>query len=266
MTAPQLDIELDLDLAVPAAPAAVPLPRPRNDGLVRVQMVPLVAESVGANDDVATPAALVPQQLVVDYTAALAPRAAKAIRSGLIEHSGDLHQHPEHVACLRCAIVGSTAYRALATALLEILALRHTDEEWNNDPHACSDDQLISRLRRAAVSDSDLEEVYGPRWAAVLLTCLRAEVADLEMMDCLTQCREENLLIGELIDDPVATRHALAAYQLATVCCPRESRRGDDVPVDLKRNRIARRFAVAVARVALGETTAWLDHLPSPPL
>ena len=149
--------------------------------------------------------------------------------------------------------------------MLEIFALRNTDEDWNN-LEGTTEQQVISRLRRLAVSEADLADVYGPNWAAVLLTCLRAEVSDLDMMACLTNGHDDILRIGEMIEDPIATRHALAAYHLATMISPREHNRGDIESEDLRRNRVARKFAVAVAKVSAGETIPWLDHLPSPPL
>ena len=244
--------------------AEQPLGNPlRSDGMVRVRVVPLVRDSDDHDKDIASSTgALISQQLIVDYLAALAQHAVKAVRNGTVDRINDDHHHPEDVSCLRCAVHGSTHTRTLAVALLEILAASNTDEEWNNS--GVSDCQLISRLRRLAVSSADLEDLFGPHWAEVMLAGLRAEASNLEMMDCLTRGDGDVLWISELIDDPIATRRILAAYHLGTIVCPHESRR--DGSVDLTRARIARRFAVAVAKVAAGETVSWLDHLPAPPL
>lgn len=257
-------LPIDLDLAV-LAPFVAPVATHRNDGLVRVRVLPLVSETGTDSEDAPLPTALVPQQLIVDYLAALASRAVKAIRAGEVDQTDPHHIHPEHVVCLRCAVTGATHMQTLASAMLEIFALRNTDEDWNN-LEGTTEQQVISRLRRLAVSEADLADVYGPNWAAVLLTCLRAEVADLDMMACLTNGHDDILRISEMIEDPIATRHALAAYHLATMVSPREHNRGEIESEDMRRNRVARKFAVAVAKVAAGETIPWLDHLPSPPL
>ena len=253
---------LDVRAAADALLAEQALRTPtRTDGMVRVRVVPPVRDIDDEDRDGA--GSLISQQLIVDYLAAVAQRAVKAVRFGQVEVLADDHVHPETVSCLRCAAFGATHTQTLAVVLLEILAASNTDEEWNNS--GASDTQLISRLRRLAVSAADLEALFGPRWAEVMLTGLRAEAADLEAMDCLTRGQDDKLRVSEMIHDPVATRQIMAAYHLGTIVCPRESRRGD-TSADLKRARIARRFAVGISRVAQGETVAWLDHLPAPPL
>ena len=264
MSALPIELDIELDMPVPA-PAPVAPPAPRTDGLIRVRVLPLVSEARADSDDAPLPTALIPQRLIVDYVAALSSRAVKAIRAGEVEQTDLHHIHPEHVVCLRCAVTGATHMQSLAAAMLEIFALRNTDEEWNNLA-GTTEQQVISRLRRIAISEADLAEVYGPNWAAVLVVCLRAEVSDLDMMACLTNGHDDILRIGELIADPLATRHALAAYHLATMVSPREHNRGTNETEDLRRNRVARKFAVAVAKVSAGETISWLDHLPSPAL
>lgn len=264
MSALSVDFDLDLDMAPRPAPAPS-TPAPRGDGLIRVRVLPLVTDIHTDSDDRPLPAALIPQRLIVDYIGALASRAVKAIRAGEVEQTDPHHIHPAHVVCLRCAVTGATHMQTLAAALLEIFALRSTDEEWNNLEDT-TDEQVISRLRRAAVSEADLAGLYGPNWAAVLLMCLRAEVADLDMMAYLTQGRDDILPIGEMLDAPIVARHALASHHLATTISPREHSRGANETEDLRRNRVARRFGVAVAKVSTGETVPWLDHLPAPPL
>jgi hypothetical protein len=257
-----LSIDLDFETLETVAPIA---PVRRGDGMIRVQVVPLVRDN-DANQETLYPTAgsLISEQLIVDYIASLAQHAVKAVRNGQAALIDDDHAHPGGVACLRCAVMGSTHMRTLATALLEILASGGTDEEWNNSASA-TDVQLISRLRRLAVSSADLETLYGVNWALVIVAALRAEAASLEMMDCLTRGHGDVLWINELMEDPYTARQVLAAYHLGTISCPNESW-NEDSSVDLKRDRIARRFAVAMAKVAQGETISWLDHLPAPPL
>ena len=259
--------QIDFETSTTTAPVEIQPLVARGDGLIPVQVVPMVAHAGASRADAPTgPAAtLIPASLLVDYTAALTKHAVKHIRSGAVEYIDDGHAHPTHATCLRCAVLGSTHLRTLAIALLEILALGNTDEDWNNDESASSDQQLISRLQRLAVSEASLAEIYGPRWAEVLLTSLRAESVNLDVINLLTKGEPEDLRISELIHDPVATRHALAAYQLGTVTCPRRSV-DEETEAGFKRGRIARRFAVAMGHVAVGEAPSWTDHLPSPPL
>lgn len=257
VSAPTIDFDM-----VATETAALRAPQ-RADGMVRVQVVPLVRDSGLPGEETGATGALISQQLIVDYLASIAQRAVKTVRNGHVDQIDEDHAHPDEVSCLRCAVIGSTHMKTLAVALLEILASSNTDEEWNHS--GVSDAQIISRLRRLAVSDADLEDLFGPYWAEVVLTGLRAEAADLEMMECVTRGENDVLWISEIIDDPLAARRILAAYHLGTVVCPRESRR-EDASIDLKRSRIARRFAVGMARVAGGETVPWLDRLPAPPL
>jgi hypothetical protein len=228
-------------------------------------VVPLVRNnSTGEDTNYATAGSLISEQLIVDYLASLAQRTVKAIRNGEVHSISDDHAHPEEMACLRCAVIGSTHLRTLAVALLEVLAIVGTDEEWNNSASA-SEVQLISRLRRMAVSSADLETLYGVNWAQVIVAALRAEAATLEMVDCLTRGHGDVLWINELMEDPGTARQVMASYHLGTIICPYESW-NDESSVDLKRDRVARRFAVAMSKVAKGETVSWLDHLPAPPL
>lgn len=140
----------------------------------------------------------------------------------------------------------------------------HLGEDWARPHRTSTDVQLMSRLQRLPVSDAKLAEIYGPHWAEVLLFCLRAEAADLEMVRYLAHGREESLHISDLIDDPLTTRHALAAYQLATIACPFRSGSEQESAPGLERGRIARRLAVAMGKVAAGGMVAWLDQLPAP--
>lgn len=240
-----------------------PLPTgTRNDGLIQVRMAPLVMmgePSIDGGDTVPTEA-VVDRQLIVDYTGALARRAAGNIRDGLVVEIEHHHQHPTTVACLRCAVLDAAEQRTvLATTLLEILTRTNADEAWNNDVDACTDVKMISRLRRLAISSATMAELYGPRWGAVMLMCLRAERADFELLDYLTRRYQPSRCLQ------VHTRDSLAAYHLAMVCCPQISHDGRSV-TSVKRNAVAVRLAVTAASVAVGENPEWLDHLPAPAL
>jgi hypothetical protein len=256
---------MSIDLDFEALETAALTPPRRGDGMIRVQVVPLVRDDAAGDDtSYAVTGSLISEQLIVDYIASLAQHAVKAIRNGEVDVISEDHAHPENVACLRCAVIGSTHMRTLATALLEILAATNTEEEWNNSASA-TEVQMISRLRRLAVSSADLEALYGANWAQVIVAALRAEAATLEMVDCLTRGHGDVLWINELMEDPDTARAVMAAYHLGTIVCPSESW-NEESTIDLKRPRIARRFAVAMAKVAQGETVPWLDHLPAPPL
>ncbi|MFA5709936.1 hypothetical protein [Mycolicibacterium sp.] len=255
------------DLGIPPTPAPLrvvpPLPpSPRSDGLIPVRLSPLIA--TGDNLDAASETCeatetFVDQQLIVDYTGALARRTAAHIRDGVVEAIPHHHQHPAGVACLRCAVLGAAGHKTLATTLLEVMNSTNADEAWNNDPKVCTDVKMISRLRRLAISSATLEGLYGPHWAAVMLTCLRVEHADFELLAYLTRRYQPSRVLM------VHTRDSLAAYHLALVCCPWITRDGRTVSA-VARNAVGVRLAVAIATVAVGEAPEWLDHLPAPAL
>ena len=253
-----MSIDLDVDLLKEESPT---VGARRGDGMIRVQVVPLIRDSAARSDLSCPPSgSLISEQLIVDYLAALAQHTVKAVRSGEIERIQDEHIHPENAPCLRCAVIGSTHLRTLASALLEILDRANTtNEEWNNN--GVTDVQMISRLRRLAVSSANLEEIYGENWAQVIVTCLRVEAASLEMVDYLTRNLTEQLSTSDL--DTFQMRHA--AYHLGTTVCPRELM-DEESSIKLRRGGIAKRFGVALSEVAVGNTAPWLDHLPVPPL
>ena len=202
--------------------------------------------------------AFVDQQLIVDYTGALARRAASHIRAGLVGRVDDRHIHPTSVACLRCAVLGATDHTALGVTLLEVLARSTADEEWNNSAK-CTDTKQISRLMRLAISAATMEAIYGPRWGAVMLTCLRIERADFELLDYLTRTFHASRILG------VHTRDSLAAYHLATTSVTRTLRDGQPVAA-ARRGAAAVRMGVAVAGIAVDDHPTFLDHLPVPAL
>lgn len=254
--------------ALDAQPAPTPLrvvpPLPaarRSDGLIKVRMSPLVMgdpDSFDGNDS-GLSETVVDQQLIVDYTGALARRTAVAIRDNTVEQIDNRHEHPRAVTCLRCAVLGAGEHRTLAVTLLEILARNNADEEWNNDLEKCTTIKMISRLRRLAVSSASMEEIHGTYWGAVMLMCLRIERADFELLDYLTRKYQPSRVLN------VHTRESLAAYHLAMVTCPWISRDGRPI-VAVRRNAVAVRLGVAAASVAMGDLPQWLDHLPVPAL
>lgn len=262
---------------VPVTPGHTPTPlqmvpplpsAPRSDGLIRVRMVPLVpGDPSGDGDDIGRDSGdgggptttLVDQQLIIDYTSALARRAATHIRDGQVEMLEHPHAHPRSVACLRCAVLGASEYRTLATTLLEILDDTGATEHWNCDPAMCTDVKSISRLRRLAISAATMANLYGPSWGTVMLTCLRIEQSDFELIDYLTRHYQPSRVLR------VHTRDSMAAHHLAMACCPTTSRDGSFLTA-VRRNTAAVRMAVAVASVPAGPIPAWFDYLPVPSL
>ncbi len=244
-----------------SAPAlhVVPPVTGRSDGLIRVRVAPLVSthDDSPANEDAATETVM-DMQLIVDYTRSLARRTAVSVRSCEVDFVEHMHQHPMGVSCLRCAVLGASRNLTLATTLLEILVRTNADEEWNIDS-SCTDTKIISRLRRLAISASTLEEIYGPYWAQVMLTCLRIEAADFALLRHVAPKNDESRVLT------VHTRHALAAYHLAMVTCPWTGS-GQAPVTSMLRGAVGVRLAVAVASVAVGKPPAWLDYLPAPAL
>lgn len=253
----------------PVAPTVfTPAPVPaRRDGLLTVRVAQLPRFDGSAALAAETSEVLFDQKLLVGYIAALARRAACAVRDGLVSRfDRHPHDHPDHVACLRCAILGGTDHQTLAVALLAILAVENTDEDWNVLP-SCTDRKIISRLRKLAVSEEKLTEIYGPNWCLVLLTALRAESADLERMAYITRDHQDTVPpLSDYEAVPGAVAAALASYHLGTIAAPRDSLRNPIGTYDLARNQISKRLAAALARISAGETVDWIDLLPEPTL
>lgn len=253
------------DDSTPASPRGIqvvhpPMPANRSDGMIPVRVDPLVRfTGTGfADDDEAPSEAFVDQELIVDYTGALARRAAGHIRDGLVSRVDNRHPHPAGVSCLRCAVLGATDHAALGVTLLEILTRTNADECWNNS-EACTDTKLVSRLRRLAISAASMEDIYGPRWGAVMLTCLRIERTEFELLDYLTRRFKSPRVLG------IHTRESLAAYHLAMTSTTRKLRDGGPL-TEVKRNAVSVRMAVAVGSLAAGYSPELLDHLPAPAL
>ncbi|GAS95724.1 MULTISPECIES: hypothetical protein [Mycolicibacterium] len=230
-------------------------------GMVQVRIAPLIEPGplalAGLTETVTE--TVLDMQLIIDYTLALARRTAARIQRGHVDYIEHPHQHPTSgVTCLRCAVLGTSRDLTVANALLEILTLTNADEEWNCSSD-CTDTRIISRLRRLAVSAAVFEELYGPRWGEVMLTCLRIEAADFRLLHHLVRQHNTSRVLT------VHTRQSLSAYHLATVVCPWTSRGGGTV-TPMLRGSVGIRLAVATAAVAIGEPPAWLDHLPAPVL
>jgi hypothetical protein len=92
-----------------------------------------------------------------------------------------------------------------------------------------------------------------------MLTCLRAEHADFELVSHLARSYQPSRVLT------VHTRDSLAAYHLAMACTPWTRHDGSTV-ASMARNAAAVRLAIAAASVAVGRPPSWLDHLPAPAL
>lgn len=249
------------DFAGPPVP--VDLPSDSGQRMVSVRIAPLIGDSSvaweGADDGVTE--TVIDQQLIVDYTNALARRTAARVRAGDVDRLEHSHEHPtQGASCLRCAVLGTSRDLTLGVTLLELLSRSNApaDEEWNCS-EGCTDTRIISRLRRLAVSAELLSDVYGPHWCEVMLMCLRVEAADFRLLHHLVREHKTSRVLT------VHTRFSLAAYHLATIVCPWTSH-GDGEVTSMLRGSVAVRLAVTAASVASGQPPAWLDHLPAPVL
>lgn len=257
----------DFEMTAPL-PSRPPLPTGHHgdygveSNLISVRVAPLIEPGPVALASVTEPEAptetVLDMQLIVDYTLALARRTAARIRAGHVDYIEHPHQHPTGATCLRCAVLGTSRDLTIANTLLEILVRTNADEEWNCSSE-CTDTRIISRLRRLAVSPAVLEDLYGPHWGEVMLTCLRIEAADFRLLHHLVRQHNCSRILT------VNTRQPLAAYHLASVVCPWTSHGGGSV-TQMLRGSVGIRLAVAAAWVALGEPPAWLDYLPAPVL
>ncbi|KXO92966.1 Uncharacterised protein (plasmid) [Tsukamurella tyrosinosolvens] len=202
-------------------------------------------------------------QLLVDYTRTTAQRAANAIRDDKVEFVDHPHEHSDEPGrpCVRCAVLGRATHRTLAQALLEILELTGSGEEWNSSER-CNTENAVSRIRDLAktISANTLEELYGEHWGEVMLAALRIENADFELLHYLARKHQPTRVLTA-----AHTRESLAAYHLAVIVTPRRKRDGTPAP-SMVRGAVALRMAIAAARTSLGASPEWLDHLPEPGL
>lgn len=243
-----------LERDVPLIPAI-----PADGGLLRVRTSPLVPDrDLGVMDEGPVSESVVDMQMITAYTAALAARTAAAVRDGTVTEIEHPHMHPHQVTCLRCAVLGSSHNRTLAATLLEILDRGGACEEWNLSG-ACSNANMASRLRRLAISNASMEDLYGQYWGEVMVTALRMESTDFELIRYLIKKHRATASLR------VTTRESMMAYHLAMVVFPTVG--GDGKPLSsIKRNAAAVCLAAAMGWVAVGRAPEWLDHLAGPAL
>ena len=239
---------------------AVPQDPEPTSALVNVRVAPLVDPDSDALflEESAPTETVMDMQLIVDYTSALARRTAARVKAGQVDRIDQAHQHPTAATCLRCAVLSTSRDLTLASTLLELMVRSNADEEWNCSD-SCTDTNIISRLRRLAVSSSALEDLYGPRWGEVMLMCLRIEASDFALLHHLVKVNEVSRVLVP------HTRYSLAAHHLAQVVCPHTTR-GQGAVTSMLRGSVAVRLAVTAGEVAVGRAPAWLDHLPAPVL
>lgn len=258
---------LPLPMPTQTATAAAPGPSvSTGDRLVRVRVS---APEVAGSSAIARETLTFDEQHLLDNISAVARRAAAAVGSADIPVLANTHDHPEHAACLRCLVFSVSRSQTMAAVLLDVLARANTDEEWNNDPEQSTDAQIVSRLRRLAVNEVTMAEIYGPRWALIILTCMRIADADFDMLTVLTRDRDDQLLVRAIESHSVAAaRHALAAYHLAGLSCPYVITRDGEDPRQAKwRYPVTRVLGKALGDFAAwGELPEWLDSLPEPNL
>lgn len=277
---------LDLDMAAPVTA--------RRDGLVAVSVAPMATAVGGEYFDAAAGQPLVSAALIVDYLAAAAKRAARNIRAGRVVrdpqdhwyHPGDptteeleaedhrraqgiepvvdpetaaLRERLSGKACLHCAVMGAGTSRVLSRVLLMLLEAAETTQDWNCK-ECTSDTNLASRLSRLPVSDDHLEALFGPHWAVVIFSAMRAEAADLFQVRSLVDGQPNR---HTPFADPREARHAMSAYHLGANACPRNSW---DHALDPARSYASQRLAVALAEASGGLFAEWLTQLPEPAL
>jgi hypothetical protein len=180
------------------------------------------------------------------------------VKAGQVDRIDQAHQHPTQATCLRCAVLSTSRDLTLASTLLELMVRSNADEEWNCS-ESCTDTNVVSRLRRLAVSSSALESLYGPYWGEVMLMCLRIEASDFALLHHLVKVNKVSRVLVP------HTRYSLAAHHLAQVVCPYTTR-GQGTVTSMLRGSVGVRLAVTAAEVAVGRAPAWLDHLPAPVL
>lgn len=241
---------------------AVQLPAiPADGGLLRVRLSSLVpGKEPGTMDEGPISEPAVDMQLIIAYTAALAGRTAAAVRDGTVTEIDHPHIHPTRATCLRCATFGCSQSRTLAATLLEILDSKGADEDWNRS-RACSNANIASRLRRLsqAISSASMESLYGPYWGEVMVTALRIENTDFDLMRYLIKQHKVTPTLQ------VTTRESMMAYHLGMLVFPRENRDGKPLSL-IERNAAAVCLAAAMGWVAVGRAPQWLDHLAGPAL
>lgn len=255
----------DADFPSRTADSAKPLPLSPvalvNGTMLRVRTSPLVRDYSGGNfviDDAAERVSVISSQLVLDYTKAVAMRAAGMVRDYTGHYSDQPHLHPKHAPCLRCVVMEAARSRTLAATVLEIMADSDADELWNNSGK-CNPTNMASRLRRLAISEATMEQLHGPFWGDVLVMALRIENTDPALI---------RYLIGKFKPGKTltpTTPDTLAAYHIGVIASLGAQRNDDESSV-IQRNANAMKLACAMGAVSIGEAPKWMDHLAEPAL
>ncbi|MFZ2241514.1 MAG: hypothetical protein WAV90_18520, partial [Gordonia amarae] len=246
-------LERDAPL-VPAIPAG--------GGTLRVRISPLVGEGDELRADLMTTSEpRMDMQQVLTTLRAVATRAASQVRNGTVVTIKQPHRHPASAPCLRCAVTGASRSVTMSATMLEILHNAESTEEWNLS-RKCNLNNTAARLRRLAISESTLEDIYGPYWSEVLIAAMRIENTDFSTTRKLIDS------VGAASEMPIDieapnTRTRLAAYHLGTIALPRQYRNGNHIS-SLQRNQVLQAIGTALGAVATGRAPYWLDHLAAP--
>lgn len=250
MAPPLMDIAADMTPIAPATPAS--------GGLLRVRTSPLVSDHGDFTiDEGRTNVAVISSQLVLDYSKAVATRAAGMVRDYEGRYSEQPHLHPKHAPCLRCVVMEASRSSTLAATVLEIMVDSEADELWNNS-RKCNHTNMATRLRRLAISEATMERLYGPFWGDVLVMALRIENTEASLVRYLLRRFNATKTLE------VTTQATLAAYHLGVISAL--GIQADDDESAIQRNAAATRLACAMGKVAVGEAPAWMDHLAEPAL
>lgn len=231
---------------------------PARGGLLRVRTSPLVDDHGNFTvDDSATTVSVISSQLVLDYTRAVATRAAGRVRDHVGRYSDQPHLHPAKVPCLRCVVMAASRSHALAATVLEELVETGADEVWNNTA-ACNRTNMASRLRRLAISEATMQRLYGEFWGDVVVMALRIENTDPSLIRYLIR----RFKPGKVLT--TTTQATLAAYHIGVIAALASD--ADDDESVIQRNAAAIRMACAMGQVAVGNAPEWMDHLAEPAL
>lgn len=256
ITASPTDRTADAMTPIPLCPVA-----PVNGSMLRVRTSPLVKDhSCGSFviDDGAERVSVISSQLVLDYTKAVAIRAAGMVRDYHGRYTDQPHLHPQFTPCLRCVVMEASRSRTLAATVLEAMVESGADEVWNNTA-ACNRTNTESRLRRLAISEATMERLYGPFWGDVLVMALRIENSDPALVRHLIN----RFKPGKTLTP--TTQATLAAYHVGVIATL-GSEYSDDEDSVIQRNAAATKLACAMGKVAIGEAPEWMDHLAEPAL
>lgn len=240
---------------------------PAGGGTLRVRISPLVSDAASGEmwadtDAVVEPRAVDMQQVLVSLRA-VATRAAALVRDRHIVTIKQPHLHPANAPCLRCVVSSASRNATLAATLLEILNLTDATEEWNMS-RDCNWNNTATQLRRLAISDATLVNIYGLYWSEIMICALRIENTDFSMIRHLID-KFQAPKDMEIDVDAANTRHRLAAYHLGTIALPKRYRDGEEIS-PMQRNQVLQAVGSALGNVAVGRAPYWTDHLCEPVL